>query len=209
MQSQLILPAGRYYSQPHLADEDTEVGEKLAEGHPGLSDRQYSLFLWSSSFCKTCRLQKNISRAALVAKTWHTRDAKFTGDTDNAVRGHKDPPNLHTEHSISTHLSMAHNHCCCLWRVNGAWLGSEGRRGRAGIPPGPLPPPSASTAHGHTMAPAWNSVEPTPEGWVALLRPHTWGCWTLGSLRLGMKAAGALRANVSSLAGHVHVSRTP
>lgn len=26
-----------------------------------------------------------------MAKTWHTRHAKFIGDTDNAVRDHKDP----------------------------------------------------------------------------------------------------------------------
>ena len=71
-------------------------------GHlnPGLSDRQRSSFLRSSSSCKTCGLLKDMSRAALVAKTWHRRDAKFTGNRDNAVRDHKDPP----EHSISTHL---------------------------------------------------------------------------------------------------------
>lgn len=47
-----------------------------------------------------CGLSKDVGRAALVAKTWHRHDAKFTGDRDNAVRDHKDP----LEHSISIHL---------------------------------------------------------------------------------------------------------
>lgn len=71
----------------------------------------------------------------------------------------------------------------------------------------PLPPLSQCCSRTHNGL--WNFVEPTPEGWVALLRPHTWGCWTLGGPRLGMKAAGALGAKVSSLAEHVRVSRTP
>ena len=43
-----------------------------------------------------CGLSKDVGRAALVAKTWHRHDAKFTGDRDNAVRDHKDP----LEHSM-------------------------------------------------------------------------------------------------------------
>lgn len=82
----------------------------------------------------------------------------------------------------------------------------RGQMKRAGIPSGP---PTLSQCCSRTHNGPWNFVEPTPEGRVALLRAHTWGCWTLGGPRSGMKAAGALGAKVSSLAEHVRVSRTP
>lgn len=87
---------------------------------------------------------------------------------------------------------MAHNHCCCVWRVNSAWLGSKVRDDERD-PTWPFFLPSTVTAaHGLPAAPIWNFVEPTPERWMALLRPPTRDYQTLGSLRLGMKAAGAL-----------------
>lgn len=42
-----------------------------------------------------------------------------------------------------------------------------------GTPLGPFLPSTVTAARGLTTAPTWNFVEPTPEGWLALLRPPT------------------------------------
>lgn len=97
-----------------------------------------------------------------MAKTWHTRHAKFIGDTDKAVRDHKDPTDTYF-------CPLAK-----LLRVHGAgrggeavlWPGSVARvcgqgpnraRYMAGTSRRPFSlPNTVSAAQGHPVAPSWN-----------------------------------------------------